>query len=254
VPIPVRHRLADFANLADPLPGGGPSELAADATMSVRPWVDEVIDTLGFDPRSAYVETFWLSILGPSTTWLLRRVAAAFDRSPEGFVLPLADTARELGLGDKGGRHSPFMRALVRCCQFSLARVADGGELEVRRRLPPLNRRQVQHLPEPLHAAHETWQSSRIGAVATEEGRRRARALALALIELDPEATIVEQRLVGLGVHPATARDASTWAWDRHLSAARAIGAVRAVSGGGGSTIDGVGSTPGGVGSQAFGA
>src|SRR5438270_1857139 len=96
-------------------------------TLTVRPWADDVIDSLGFDPRSAYVERFWLGILGPSTTWLLRRIAAAFDRSPVGFDLPLAATARELGLGDKGGRHSPFMRALWRCRQFDLARLVDGG-------------------------------------------------------------------------------------------------------------------------------
>src|SRR5579872_5088621 len=100
-----------------------PKELLAGAVLPVRPWVDDVIDTLGFDPRSSYVERFWLGILGPSTTWLLRRTAAAFDRSPAGFELPLADTARELGLGERGGRNSPFIRALFRSCQFEMARM-----------------------------------------------------------------------------------------------------------------------------------
>jgi hypothetical protein len=36
--------------------------------LPVRPWPDPVIDALGHDPRSAYVERFWLGILGPSTT------------------------------------------------------------------------------------------------------------------------------------------------------------------------------------------
>src|SRR5580704_11419549 len=102
-----------------------PSALFDAPSLPLRPWVDEVIDTLGFDPRSSYVERFWLPILGPSTTWLLRRVATAFDRTPAGFDLPLADTARELGLGDKGGRHSPFLRALFRSCQFDMARVVE---------------------------------------------------------------------------------------------------------------------------------
>jgi hypothetical protein len=82
--------------------------------LLVRPWTDEVIDSLGFDPRSPYVERFWLGVLGPSTTWLLRRVAAAFDESPDGFYLPLGETARALGLGDRGGRHSPFLRTVNR--------------------------------------------------------------------------------------------------------------------------------------------
>jgi len=40
-----------------------------------------------------------LGILGPSTTWLLRRLAAGLEASPDGFDLPLADTAQALGPG-----------------------------------------------------------------------------------------------------------------------------------------------------------
>src|SRR5215217_7591675 len=102
----------------------------ADATLStldpttrleIKPWPDPVIDRMGHDPRSPYVERFWLSILGPSTTWLLRRLAAGFEASPTGFVLDLGDTARALGLGNRRGPNSPFTRALVRCRQFGFA-------------------------------------------------------------------------------------------------------------------------------------
>jgi len=55
-------------------------------TLAIRPWPDPVIDNLGLDPRSTYVETFWLGVLGPSTTWLLRRMAAGLEASPEGFI------------------------------------------------------------------------------------------------------------------------------------------------------------------------
>ncbi len=37
------------------------------ASLHIRPWPDPVIDRLGHDPRSAYVERFWLGVLGPST-------------------------------------------------------------------------------------------------------------------------------------------------------------------------------------------
>ena len=37
-------------------------------TLTIRPWPDPVIDSLGHDPRSHYVETYWLGILGPSTS------------------------------------------------------------------------------------------------------------------------------------------------------------------------------------------
>ena len=36
--------------------------------LQVRPWSDDVVDELGFDPRSSYVEDYWLGILGPSST------------------------------------------------------------------------------------------------------------------------------------------------------------------------------------------
>ncbi len=114
--------------------------------LSIVPWADEVIDTLGFDPRSPYVETYWLGVLGPSTTWLIRRWVAELDRHPNGFELPLAETARQLGLGDRGGRHSPFLRAITRTVQFDLAEPVAEGVLAVRRKVPPLNRRQLLHL------------------------------------------------------------------------------------------------------------
>src|SRR2546427_9798851 len=99
--------------------------------LTIRPWPDQVIDALGHDPRSAYVEQFWLGILGPSTTWLLRRLATGLEAEPAGFALPLADTARALGLGNQNGRHSPFIRALGRICQFDLAHLQTGDALAV---------------------------------------------------------------------------------------------------------------------------
>ena len=96
-------------------------------------WPDPVIDRLGYDPRSLYVETFWLGILGPTCTWLMRRFAAGLDDDPDGFDLALADTARALGLGDRLGRQSPFRRALARCVAFSMAQQQGPTTLAVRR-------------------------------------------------------------------------------------------------------------------------
>ena len=67
-------------------------------TLIVQPWPDTVVDPTGHDPRSPYVEQFWLAVLGPSTTWLLRYFAALFDRWPDGFEINLDDTARSIGL------------------------------------------------------------------------------------------------------------------------------------------------------------
>jgi hypothetical protein len=134
-----------------------------EGTLTIVPWPDVVIDALGHDPRSPYVESYWLAVLGPSTTWLLRRLASRLEAEPHGFSLDLAETARSLGLGMRGGRHSPFVRALGRCVSFELARPQSSDSLAVRRRVPPLNRRQVLHLPESLQDSHRRWQEAQPG-------------------------------------------------------------------------------------------
>ena len=189
------------------------------ATVAIRPWPDSVIDALGHDPRSSYVEHFWLGVLGPSTTWLLRRLATGLEASPAGFDLPLADTAQSLGLGAKGGRHSPFMRALGRCCQFDLAEARPGGVLAVRRKLPPLSRRQLVRLPPSLQAAHQEWHEEQLRTPAADQLRRRCRRLALSLLELGEDLESTERQLHRWRFHPVMSREAAAWAWERHRRA-----------------------------------
>ena len=33
---------------------------------TITPWIDPVVDARGHDPRGAYVERFWLSVIGPT--------------------------------------------------------------------------------------------------------------------------------------------------------------------------------------------
>src|SRR5436189_5998321 len=91
------------------------------ATLVIKPWTDPIIDTLGHDPRSWYVEPFWLPTLGPTALLLLRHLADRFDRDPKGVELPVADTSAALGLGPREGQQSPLIRSLVRLQQFDLA-------------------------------------------------------------------------------------------------------------------------------------
>ncbi len=188
-------------------------------TLSIRPWPDEVIDSLGFDPRSEYVETYWLGILGPSTSWLLRRLIAGLEKSPEGFELPLAETARSLGLGDRGGRHSPFLRAVTRTIQFELAQAEDERTLAVRRKVPPLSRRQLERLSPALQESHRQWQEQQLHVPTGERTRRRSRLLALNLLELGEDLAATERQLLRWRYHPALAREAAAWAWERHRAA-----------------------------------
>jgi hypothetical protein len=67
---PSRHADATTAFLhvlADPDPVAKRNSPEACDTLRIVAWPDPVIDTLGHDPRSWYVEHFWLGILGPKS-------------------------------------------------------------------------------------------------------------------------------------------------------------------------------------------
>jgi hypothetical protein len=210
-----------------PLPTAVPHP-ARSETLLIRPWPDEVIDALGFDPRSNYVEKYWLGVLGPSTTWLLRRLAADLEASPAGFELDLAETAYRLGLGARLGRDAPFVRALTRCVQFGMARHEGRDGLGVRRKLPPLNRRQLMRLPPSLQTEHERWQDAERVRPEVDRLRQRSRRLALSLLELGEDLEATERQLLRWRFHPALAREAAAWAWDRHRAALAAAEQVAA--------------------------
>ena len=185
------------------------------ATLHVVPWVDPVIDQVGHDPRAVYVERFWLGILGPSATWLLRHLVERLDASPEGFELDLDDCATALGLGRRPGATGVFPRTLARCCQFGGTRFVDATTFQVRRKLPPLTRRQVARLPDALRADHARWVDHPPAATA-DDMRDRARQLALSLVELGEDGAGTERQLHRWRFHPALASEATAWALDRH--------------------------------------
>jgi len=135
--------------------------LSTSPTIVIRPWIDPVVDDDGHDPRSRYVELFWLGVLGPTATWLVRRLAAGLDHEPDGYELDLAATAREMGLGFTVGRASPFTKALQRCVMFGMAHPTPSG-LAVRRRVPTVAHRHLRRMPDSVRAAHDEWQRTTI--------------------------------------------------------------------------------------------
>lgn len=183
--------------------------------LHITPLSDPVVDLLGHDLRSTYVERFWLPVLGPTTTFLLRHLAAELDDHPEGFDLPLLDTAAAMGLGHKGGANGPFLRAIARATQFKVTQSAGPGALAVRRRIAPLNRSQVERLPVTLRDEHAAWQLATARTPDLEHQRRRARRLALSLAELGESEEAIEQQLHRWQIHPALAHEALRWALAR---------------------------------------
>lgn len=108
--------------------------------------------------RSTYVETFWLPFIGPTSTLLLRRVAAWLDAAPGGVDVDRQQLAAELGCPGGLGRHSALQRTLERLCRFELATFLTGDAYLIRLYLPTLPAWRVARLPNHLIAAHEAHQ------------------------------------------------------------------------------------------------
>lgn len=209
--------ITSMSSLPDPTgraarnPAGDPTDNSivnsADETVGsrsvvVQPWFDPVVDDDGFDPRSRYVEVFWLGVLGPTATWLIRRLVAGLEQSPDGYELDLHATAQAMGLSYTSGRSSPFSKALQRCVMFGLAHPFDGG-LAVRRRIPPISFRHLRRMPESVQAAHASWLQTSIDV----DELTRAHRLATTMLDVGDDPSVIEHHLIALGVRDAVAAE-----------------------------------------------
>jgi hypothetical protein len=176
----------------------------SEPTLMVVPWHDPVVDHVGFDVRSSYVETFWLNILGPTASWTLRRLVNGLDRYPLGYELELEETASELGLSYSAATSNTFVRALQRCVLFGAAQPITDG-LAVRRRLPPVAARHLSRMPVGLQQQHATWQVRETSLSELERGI----TLATAMVAVGDEPALLERQLLAVGVSPAAAIQAT---------------------------------------------
>jgi len=190
-------------------------------TLVVLPWPDPVVESVGHDPRSPYVERFWLGILGPSTTWFLRHTAERFEREPDGFELDVVETAGALGLAGKVGRDGAFTRSLARSVTFGMASPHSHG-LSVRTKLPPLSQRHLMRLPARLQDTHRQWVEGEVAlASGGERQRQRARTLALSLATLGDHPDEVADQLYAWRFPPAVVHEAIGWVTGQDLGTGR---------------------------------
>lgn len=189
-------------------------------SLWVSQWHDDTIGEIGHDPKSAYVERFWLGILGPSATWLLRSISYGFDSAPEGFDLAPGEMARVLGLGDRTGRHSPFLRSISRLCQFELAH-RRGGSLVVRPVVPWVEPRMVARMPHQLQREHALWDGADEQASPLRAMKRRAASTAMSVVRTGGTLADTERMLGRSGCHPSMIEALASWAWDQHQLALR---------------------------------
>ncbi|MGA0863071.1 MAG: hypothetical protein ACO3RB_04175 [Ilumatobacteraceae bacterium] len=144
-------------------------DLPTNGRLPVVPWHDPVIDLNGEATTGDYVEWFWLPVLGPTATWLLRRLAALVagaDECDSPVVVDLAELAHSIGVTWQPNREGAFARALTRCVMFGACAPSADTEsltLAVRLTMPHLPARHIGRLPLSLRDSHAEW----IAAVRT---------------------------------------------------------------------------------------
>ena len=123
--------------------------------LQITEWTDQSLETRDYPADSGYVEAFWLPVLGPSATFLFRRLNVLLEAFPEGMTTEMNDLGRELGLGTSDSRNAPLPRAISRLVRFGLARRSATGQLAVRRAAGPLSPHLVGSLHGFLQDAHQ---------------------------------------------------------------------------------------------------
>jgi len=120
--------------------------------VMVRAWeVDRGVPL--FPAQHQYVEMLWLPVIGPSTTWLLRRLSGWALACPDGLTVVLPELSESLGLGWASGPNSSLQRSMRRLIQFGLARWSDS--LEVATTVPAVSERQLLKMSPGLVRAHD---------------------------------------------------------------------------------------------------
>ena len=182
-------------------------------TLHITPWADTLLDTLGHDPRSWYVETFWLPTIGPTCLLLARRIADGFDRNPDGFVVAFESLSVSLGLGEPPSPgNGPLKRAIQRLERFSIASLDTHGVLLAHRRFPPIHRKHLHRLPTSVRAIDHEIHEAELARPMPEIAESNARRIALRFVAAHESPDCIERTLLRSGYTPRIARDAAMWA------------------------------------------
>jgi hypothetical protein len=174
----------------------GMNELHVEKTLIVVPWLDPIVDEVGFDVFSRYAEMFWLPIMGPSALWIQRRIVMGFAEFPGGYEMDTQEIALAVGLSFTQGANCPFTRALRRCQWFGAAQSVHGG-LAVRIKLPPVSRRQIQRFPTSLKQSLAAWP---VESTDHQQLVERAKLVASALITTGDDTDLLESQLTRIGI------------------------------------------------------
>jgi hypothetical protein len=140
----------------------GVEDIVFPELVVVSRWVDPVVDRVGFSVVDPYVELVWLPVIGPSATWMLRRLDAWLPEVDSVIEIDTSELGQMLGLGSSTGTGSSVQRTMRRLVRFGLADWQ--GSLRVRGAVPPLPSRQLLRLPIWVQEAHSAFIAARVAA------------------------------------------------------------------------------------------
>lgn len=132
------------------------------SVVPVTRWVDPVVDRIGFPVLDPYVELVWLPVIGPSATWMLRRLDSWLTDSSSRVEVDLSELGVMLGLGGSVTPWSSVQRTMGRLVRFGLAEWS--GVLRVRGAVPPLSSRQLARVSVWVRDAHVALMAGRSAA------------------------------------------------------------------------------------------
>ena len=144
------HQRAPVANLPD----------RSELRIHPVPHPTAQVRQVGFLLDAAYVEQVWASVIGPSATLMLRRVAVLWHQQGHPATVDAIEFGRSLGLGPPVTR-----RTIGRLLQFGMARVTSDG-LGVHTRVAPLSARQLRRITPLTRQAHDRLLAAHLDRLA----------------------------------------------------------------------------------------
>jgi hypothetical protein len=134
-------------------------QLPESGILRLSPLRKPIIDARGFPMCSDYTEYFWLPILGPSATWLVRRFASLVEDVADDVIVNVNALAAALGMSYVPGRVGPFTRSVKRTIMFNFVQPSPVHDetLYVRTVAPPLPTRLINRLPESARISIDKW-------------------------------------------------------------------------------------------------
>lgn len=101
-----------------------------------------------FKAHSNEAIRYLVPIVGPTAAAILHHVAGHLEQSPMPYYTTLSKLSHACGGGPgTGGRFTLVTRGLDRLCRFRLAWRKSDGEYLIPTKVPPLDDRQIAHLP-----------------------------------------------------------------------------------------------------------